>query len=41
MKLVRQIKMYLSETCSRVRVGKYLSDKFPIKKCLKQVDALS
>jgi hypothetical protein len=41
MKLVRLIKMCLSETCSRVRVGKYLSDTFPIKKCLKQGDAQS
>jgi len=28
MKLVRLIKMCLTETCSRVRVGKYLSDIF-------------
>jgi hypothetical protein len=33
--------MCLSETYSRVRVGKHLSDKFPIKNCLKQGDALS
>jgi len=35
MNLVRQIEMCLNETYSRVRVGKYLSDKFPIKKGLK------
>ena len=33
--------MCLSETCSRVRVGKYLSDMFPIRNGLKQRDALS
>jgi retron-type reverse transcriptase len=33
--------MCLNETCSRVRVGKHLSDKFPIKNGLKQGDALS
>jgi hypothetical protein len=41
MKLVRLIKICLSETYSRVRVGKHLSDTFPIKNCLKQGDALS
>jgi hypothetical protein len=35
MKLVRLIKMCLSETYSRVRVGKHLSDTFPIKNGLK------
>jgi hypothetical protein len=40
-KLVRLIKMCLSETYSRVRVGKHLSDTFPIKNGLKQGDALS
>ena len=30
-KLVRLIKMCLTETCSRVRVGKNLSDRFPIR----------
>jgi hypothetical protein len=40
-KLVRLIKMCLSETCSRVWVGKHLSDTFPIKNGLKQGDALS
>jgi hypothetical protein len=29
-KLVRLIKMSLNETYSKVHVGKYLSDKFPI-----------
>ena len=33
--------MYLTETYGRVRVGKYLSDMFPIKNRLKQCDALS
>jgi hypothetical protein len=40
-KLVRLIKMCLNETYSKVRVGKILSDKFPIQKVLKQGDALS
>jgi hypothetical protein len=40
-KLVRLIKMCLSETYSRVRVGKHLSDTFPVKNGLKQGDALS
>jgi hypothetical protein len=35
------IKMCLNETYSRVRVGKHLSDGFPIKNGLKQGDALS
>jgi hypothetical protein len=41
MKLVRLIKMCLSETNSRVWIGKHLSDTFPIKNGLKQGDALS
>jgi hypothetical protein len=41
MKLVRLVKMCLNETYSRVRVGKHLSDTFPIKNGLKQGDALS
>jgi hypothetical protein len=41
MQLVRLIKIYLKETCSLVRIGKYLSDNFPIKNDLKQGDALS
>jgi hypothetical protein len=40
MKLVRLIKMCLSEMYTRVRVGKHLSDTFPIKNGLKQGDAL-
>jgi len=40
-KLVRLIKMYLTETYSRVRVGKNLSDMFPIRNGLKHGDALS
>ncbi|KAJ4439173.1 hypothetical protein ANN_15132 [Periplaneta americana] len=39
-KLVRLIKMCLSETYSRVRVGQFLSDAFPIHCGLKQGDAL-
>jgi len=41
MKLVRLIKMCPTETCSRVRVGKNLSDMFPIRNGLQQGDALS
>ena len=33
--------MYVSETLSRVRVGRFLSDAFPIHCGLKQGDALS
>src|SRR5215510_7725937 len=40
-KLVKLIKMCLSETYSRVRVGKNLSEMFPIRNGLKQGDALS
>jgi hypothetical protein len=40
-KLIRLIKMCLTETYSRVRVGKNLSEMFPIRKGLKQGDALS
>ncbi|KAJ4446764.1 hypothetical protein ANN_13461 [Periplaneta americana] len=40
-KLVRLIKMCLSETYSRVRIGQFLSDAFPIHCWLKQGDALS
>jgi hypothetical protein len=40
-KLVRLIKMCLNETYSKVRIGKLLSDKFPIQNGLKQVYALS
>jgi hypothetical protein len=40
-KLVWLIKMCLSETYSRVRVGKNLSDRFPIRNGLKHGDALS
>jgi len=39
MKLVRLIKMCLTETYSRVRVGKNLSNIFPIRNGLKQGDA--
>jgi len=41
MKLVRQIKMCVNETYSRVQVGKHLSDMFPVRNGLKQGDALS
>jgi len=40
-KLVRLIKMCLNEMYSRARVGKNLSDMFPIRNGLKQGDALS
>jgi len=40
MKLVRLIKMCLTETYSRVQVGKNLSDMFPIRNGLKQGDVL-
>jgi retron-type reverse transcriptase len=40
-KLVRLVKMCLTETYSRVHVGKNLSDRFPIRNGLKQRDALS
>jgi len=40
-KLVRLIKTSPTETHSRVRVGKNLSDRFPIRNGLKQGDALS
>ena len=39
-KLVRLTKMSLSETYSRVRVGKNVSDRFPISNGLRQGDAL-
>jgi len=39
-KLVRLIKMCLTETCSKVRLGKNLSEMFPIRNGLKQGDAL-
>jgi hypothetical protein len=41
MKLVRLILMCLNETYSKVRIGKRLSDSFPIQNGLKQGDALS
>jgi hypothetical protein len=40
-KLIRLIKVCLNETYSKVRVGKLLSDNFPIQNGLKQGDALS
>ena len=41
MKLVRLVKVCLTETYSRFLVGKNLSDRFPIRNILKQGDALS
>jgi hypothetical protein len=41
MKLVRLIKIWLNEMYSKVRIGKHLSDSFPIQNGLKQCDALS
>ena len=41
MKLVRLMKMCLTETYSRVRVGKNFSDMFLVRNGLKQGDALS
>jgi hypothetical protein len=41
MKLARLIKMCLNETYSKIRVGKHLSDSFPIQNDLKQGHALS
>jgi hypothetical protein len=41
MKLVMLIKMCLNETYSKVRIGKHLSDSFPIQNGLKQGDSSS
>jgi hypothetical protein len=41
MKLSRLIKMCLNEKYSKARMGKHLSDSFPIQNVLKQGDALS
>ena len=41
MNLVRLIKMCLTETYDRVRVGKHLSDMFSIKNGSKRADALT
>src|SRR5215510_9373358 len=41
MKLVRLIRLCLTETYSRVRVGKNLSDMFPIRNGLEQGDTVS
>jgi len=41
MKIVRQIKMSFNETCSKVHLGKKLSDAYPAQNGLKQGDALS
>jgi hypothetical protein len=35
------IKICLNEICSKIRVAKHLSDKFPTQNCLKKGDALS
>jgi sorting nexin-29 len=41
MKLIRLIKMRLNETYSKVRIGRHLSESFPIQNGLNQGDALS
>jgi retron-type reverse transcriptase len=41
MNLVRLIKMCFNETCSKVRIGKRLSKRFPNQNGLKQGDVLS
>ena len=41
MKLSRLLKMCLNDTCSSFRIGKRLSDMFPIRNGLIQGDALS
>jgi hypothetical protein len=41
MKLIKLIKIRLNETCSKVRIGKYLFKSFLIENCLKEGDALS
>jgi hypothetical protein len=40
-KLIRQIKMFLSETCSKVHIGKYLCVAFHVQNGLKQGNTLS
>jgi hypothetical protein len=40
-KLVTIIKLWLNETCSKIRAGEHLSAIFPIQNRLKQGDALS
>jgi hypothetical protein len=40
-KLVSLIETYLNETCSKVRIGKHLSDASSIQNCLKLGDNLS
>jgi hypothetical protein len=40
LKLVKLINLCLNETYSRFRVGKHLSDMFPVKNVLKRGDAL-
>jgi len=41
MRLSKLRHVYISETCSRVRLGKHLTDMFPVKNGLKKGDALS
>jgi hypothetical protein len=41
MKLVRLIKMYFNEICSKVRIDKHMSNNSPIQNGLKYGDALS
>jgi len=41
MKLIRQDKICLGETCSRVCIGRNMPDVFPFQSDVRQVDALS
>jgi hypothetical protein len=41
LELVRLIKLCLNETYNKVRIGKHLSESFPIQNGVKQGDALS
>jgi hypothetical protein len=41
MRPLRLIKMCLNETFSKMYIGEYFSDMFPIQNCLKQGGALS
>jgi hypothetical protein len=40
MKIVKLIKMYLNENCSKIHIGKHFSDTFPVQNGLKQGNAL-
>jgi sorting nexin-29 len=41
MNLLRLIKMCMTEMCSRIRIDKNLSDRFPVRNGFKQGDVLS